>query len=362
MSFDHAAARRSASDSLVWVVRAEDRLGVGEAVVRDYVSGTRSDPDPLETARADTAGFIGDVLGRTVSLEALRVLAADDSVPAERLPAICGLETALLDLLCSVDRRDVYDLLGCEPVRNEVVYGGIVPMLPAARRLEILGMYRDLGIGNLRLKVARDAEQAFATVDSARGLFGDGFDLRVDANGSWDIETARRIIPGLLERGVSIVEEPVGRDREAQRRLAAEYRSVEFVADESVRTVSDLDRIVSDRSFGMVNIRLSKNGGLLRSLRLARLAAERGLRYQLGCHVGETGVLSAAGRVAASLMSRPVYSDGSFDRYLLTGNITRTDVSFGAGGRAPVLRGEGLGYRAELSRIEEWSVGHVECI
>ena len=68
----------------------------------------------------------------------------------------------------------------------------------------------------------------------------------------------------------------------------------------------------------MINLRLSKNGGLLKVLKMAEIAEKRGLQYQIGCHVGETGILSALGRVAASILPKAVYVDGSYDSYLLS--------------------------------------------
>ena len=265
-------------------------------------------------------------------------------------------------MLCSTAGSDIYELLGRRPVRETVIYGGTIPLLSPRARAGLLALYTGNGITNLRVKADADAERTLATLDELREELGASFDLRIDANGSWGLETAKQIIPLLMERGIRIIEEPLGRDFEAQTALARAFPDIEFAADESFLTATDLEEIASTSSFRMLNIRLSKNGGLLRSLRFADLAERRGLRYQHGCHPGETGVLSAVGRVAASLMEAPVYSDGSYDRYLLTGNITSSHVSFGPGGRAPIIRGNGLGYRAEIPRLGEWSVGHTECI
>ena len=78
-SFNHATAARSASDSLIWVVRAGETVGVGEAVSRDYVSGAREHDTPLEAADADTRWLIDEMLGRSVSLQALHNLSQDDT-------------------------------------------------------------------------------------------------------------------------------------------------------------------------------------------------------------------------------------------------------------------------------------------
>ena len=66
----------------------------------------------------------------------------------------------------------------------------------------------------------------------------------------------------------------------------------------------------------LFNIRLSKCGGFLNSLRLAAIAHAAGLGFQLGCHPGESGILSAAGRHWACSVKGIRYLEGSYDRHL----------------------------------------------
>src|SRR5207248_4138084 len=61
----------------------------------------------------------------------------------------------------------------------------------------------------------------------------------------------------------------------------------------------------------LFNVRLSKCGGFIPSLRLAQLARQHGLGYQLGCQVGETALLSAAGRHFATSVAGIRYLEGS---------------------------------------------------
>jgi muconate cycloisomerase len=84
----------------------------------------------------------------------------------------------------------------------------------------------------------------------------------------------------------------------------------------------------------------------------------KGIFFQIGCHLGESGVLSAAGRLLCLLCSDAVFYDGSYDEFLLNENITRENVSFGPGGKAGPLTGPGLGIevnRQNLARLSEIS-------
>ena len=73
------------------------------------------------------------------------------------------------------------------------------------------------------------------------------------------------------------------------------------------------------------------------------LARRSGLGVQLGCHPGETGILSAAGRQVASHVRGIRYLEGSYDRHVLAGNLIAEDVTFRYGGRARPLGRAGSG-------------------
>jgi muconate cycloisomerase len=106
----------------------------------------------------------------------------------------------------------------------------------------------------------------------------------------------------------------------------------------------------------LFNVRLSKCGGFLASLRLAAFAHNAGLGFQLGCHPGESGILSAAGRHWACSVAPIRYLEGSYDRHVVRTRITREDITFGYGGRARALGGPGLGVTVRPEILERFVV------
>ena len=216
---------------------------------------------------------------------------------------------------------------------------------------------------NLRLKVGPLAENNERLLDLARKMMGADFDLRVDANASWSPDNAPHNLQICSDHDVYIIEEPLGKNQDRMERLALCNRAGDFtfIADESLLTSSDLEEIYQRGTFQMLSIRLSKNGGLLRSLQLAEDADTYGISYLLACLVGETGILSALGRVAASLMKTPRYVEGSYDKHLLVENITVDDLSFSHGGRAEILRDQGIGYQISDTKLERLSNDRFMC-
>ena len=126
-------------------------------------------------------------------------------------------------------------------------------------------------------------------------------DLRIDANEAWSpAEVVERVRP-LLPFRPSALEQPVPH---AEVDALAELRprlGVPVMLDESLCGYPDATRPSSGGTADLFNVRLSKCGGIIptRSGSSAWLSGS-GIGVQLGCHPGETGLLSAAGRHVAT--------------------------------------------------------------
>src|SRR5262249_47727639 len=155
---------------------------------------------------------------------------------------------------------------------------------------------------------------------------GSSVDLRVDANGAWNLEQATYLCRELAAFGISAVEQPLCPEDVAEMKELKKRSPIPLMLDESLCTLSDARRAIEGDLCDLFNIRLSKCGVFLNSLKIARLAREKGFGYQLGCLVGETGILSAAGRQFAAADAGLRYLEGSYDRFLLRDNVVRKDI------------------------------------
>jgi muconate cycloisomerase len=180
--------------------------------------------------------------------------------------------------------------------------------------------------------------------------------LRLDANEAWPAAVLPEKVEPLKEFNISCIEQPVPH---ADVAALAELRSrvgVPVMLDESLTSMADAEAAISGRTCDLFNIRLSKCGGFVASLQLAALAHNAGIGYQLGCHPGETGVLSAAGRHWVMAVANVRYLEGSYDRFLFRRLPTNEDITFGYGGRAPVLTWPGLGVTINSAVLDKVTV------
>jgi L-alanine-DL-glutamate epimerase-like enolase superfamily enzyme len=106
--------------------------------------------------------------------------------------------------------------------------------------------------------------------------------LIVDVQEGWSETQLGMFMPALVECRVQLIEQPLQAD--ADDALAGLGLPIPLCADESCRTVADLDRL--DGKYQVITIKLDKTGGLTEALALTAEAKRRGLRIMVGGSVG----------------------------------------------------------------------------
>lgn len=140
--------------------------------------------------------------------------------------------------------------------------------------------------------------------------------LRVDANEGWKSrEEALEMILWLEEQGAELVEQPMPDACLDDIAWLRERVHVPLIADESVKTLSDIPRIRG--AFDGINIKLMKCTGLREALRMIHAARAMEMKVMLGCMIESSIGISAA----AQLSPLADYAD-------LDGNVLISDDPF----------------------------------
>lgn len=359
----HASAVRTHSDNLVVrCVLADGTVGHGEGVPREYVTGETVDGAIELLAQADWARQLDrdcpDFAAAVHLAESLRLppVPGDDR-QIRGNAARCAVELAVLDAfgrafgepLTRVTQLVAPELYRFRP---EVRYSGIIGDPRGWKKRLYPLAYRLLGFRQVKVKVGLAGQDDVARLRVIRRWLGSAVDLRLDANEAWTAAEAADRIAQLEPFGISCVEQPLR--HEDLPALAALRRQVRtpLMLDESLCGEVDAERAVRLGGCDLFNLRLSKCGGFIPSLRLAQFARRHDLGYQLGCQVGETALLSAAGRHFATSVDGLRYLEGSYDRHLVYEPLTREDITFGYDGTAPALVGCGLGVTVDPAALD----------
>jgi muconate cycloisomerase len=349
----HASHERTSTENVVVRCELSDgSIGWGEGVPREYVTGESVD-SALELLRdADLAGQLTpcpDFLAAVRLAEQLALPAVPgDDRGCRGNAARCALELAVLDAFgrsFGESLTNVTELVAADVYRfrENVQYSGAITSSRGWKLRALALGYRLTGFAQVKVKVGIPGYDDRRRLRTIRRCVGRRMGLRIDANEAWPPGESAERIRELEPAGLDCVEQPVA--HEHVEALAAIRRQVAtpVMLDESLCSQVDAERAVRGGWCDQFNLRLSKCGGYLPTLRLARYAAAHGVTCQLGCQVGESVILTAAGRHFAASVAGLTAVEGSFDRHLLRETLAFRDLTFGRGGRAPALGGCGHG-------------------
>ncbi len=356
MPIKHYLAERTHSENLVVkVVTDSGVVGFGEGIARQYVTG-----EVMESSlRFLQDHLIPELNGFHLSeppdlIEALAELLSEDN-RAQAPAACCALELAILDAAGKTWSQSVAQMLGGGD--QPLIYSAVIPMMSPPSFHRLLHLIRDMEMSFVKIKVGNERDTEVLSL--AREILGHEVDLRVDANGAWSSEEAGKRIAAMMAYGINAVEQPVPKEDIRGLKRVSEQVEIPIIADESLCLERDAKKLVSLDACQVFNLRLSKCGGILAANRLYEIGRKKAIAAQLGCQVGETGILSAAGRQLAATR-KLLYLEGSYSSYLLKDDIVNEPVEFGPGGVAQPLAGHGLGVSVNEETLQRLAVMHEE--
>ena len=378
-AFAHSIRSRTYSDSIVVRVVAEDgTIGYGEAVARPYVTG-----ETVESCLAFMADTLWPAMrqinysapptGTKGAMDWLRGIAA--TLPTHRTKdsgdAICdgvvawnaartGWELALIDCLLRSEGRSLSHLL--PPKRSTVTYSGVITSSSVEQSVKMAKRFKQFGLPHLKVKVTGTGDRE--RVAAIRAAVGTAPSIRLDGNGAYTVESAIATCRDLAEFGIDSAEQMIPRGNPVALATVQAASPIPQMADESLITMADAHALIDAHACQWFNLRISKCGGLVETVAIAQLAEAAGIRLQLGCQVGETAILSAAGRHLAAWLPEVEFVEGSYGKLLLSQDVSRTPIQFGHRGRAPMLTRPGLGVDVQDEVLETYAhqVVHLDTV
>ena len=230
--------------------------------------------------------------------------------------------------------REAADVGWPAPRRTSVPVNVTVPAVgpePAAQIVQA-----SAGCRTAKVKVAEPGQSAaddLARVEAVRDALGPTGQVRVDANGNWDVDTAVRMIRLLDRFALEYVEQPCRTVEE----LAAVRRRVDVpvAADESIRRAEDPLRVARLAAADIAVLKVQPLGGVAACLRIAE---QIGLPVVVSSAL-ESSVGVAAGIALAAALPALPYACGLATLQLLAGDVTSAPLRV-ADGELPVVRPE----------------------
>jgi L-Ala-D/L-Glu epimerase len=251
-----------------FIVRLEDNLGWGEGTIPPYYhidsaqmiaywQAAAANPLPFPGDRNEISAWMGS------------------SGPA---PARCAVDLALHDRAARLMAIPLFELLEL-PCPKKMPTSFTISIDTPEAMANMAAQIKNYPI--IKVKLGSDDDPTrLAAIRAARP----DARLRVDANAGWTYGEAVKQLDLLLPYEIEMIEQPLRRDAIDDMGQLQKICPVPIVADESVQTLQDVERLAAAGVQG-INLKLMKVGGLSPGIVILRRAMELGLRIMLGCMV-----------------------------------------------------------------------------
>ena len=364
-SFGHFLKIRFYSDSIIVELTTDTGVrGYGEGMARSYVTGETAkksinhikdvllpaimnkDIPNIETSQnpQNALSYINDYFPKTRTSGAIVWNASRAAV-----------ELAIIDSLLKNQQKSLNCIL---PAKSQnVTYSGVFSSENLTKTIELAKRAKETGLQYIKIKVGKISD--IERIAVVRDIMGQSASIRLDANGAFSVKKAIQFIKSVETFTIDSIEQPVKRGNVADLATVRVNSPIPIMADESIVTYDDAKELIENNACDYFNLRISKCGGLHSSLAIADLAEQNAIKLQLGCHVGETAVLSAAGRHLAAHLPNIKFVEGSYSTLLLTEDISKENIVFGNGGVAPIFTGYGFGVNIQEETLKKYSKNYI---
>jgi L-alanine-DL-glutamate epimerase-like enolase superfamily enzyme len=302
--------------------------GMGEGCPRSYVTG-----ETIETCHDFFNAHYSDFMN-IGELNELKSWIKNHKEYIDKNPAaFCAVELALLDALSQEAGQSVEGLQSLPELSGEFQYTGVLGVSKPEVFQTMLQQYLHLGFTDFKVKVSGNVETDRANISALENCGQDNIRVRLDANNLWSAPDEVISYIKRLDGSIFALEEPLSAYEYEGCRKIFEELGTQIILDESFINESNFEHIQDSPLPWIINIRISKMGGILRSLAIAKRAKELGIPIIIGAQVGETSLLTrAALTVANTYRDILLAQEGAYGTHLLTRDIIDPPLMFGQGG------------------------------
>jgi L-alanine-DL-glutamate epimerase-like enolase superfamily enzyme len=273
---------------------------------------------------------------------------------------VASLELAILDLLGQVAKKPLGEMFGGVVRRDVAVYraSGNRGNSPETEIAYLQRLVDETGAKAIKFRLGArmrhdeaSTRRDLALIPLARKTFGDGMTIYADANGSYDIPTALRIGRIMQEHRLAFLEEPVPFDFYDETKQIADQLPLPVAGGEQESSLRRFRWMIEQRGVDVVQPDLFYFGGLIRSIRVARVAAAAGMPCTPHMSDGGLGYLYVAHFASCVRNAGPFQEYKGRDQALPVSSDTSSLLS--EKGLLRVPTGPGLGVTIEPGFVDK---------
>jgi L-alanine-DL-glutamate epimerase-like enolase superfamily enzyme len=208
-------------------------------------------------------------------------------------PALAyAVDTALWDLRAKKAGKAVVDLLGGKRRRRVPITEQIFIRDWPTAEAELDGIL-SRGTRQIKVKIGTSPQADLEALRRVRAFVGPEVEIRVDVNHAYTTAEGEPLYRSLADLGVSALEEPLPVRHWPGLRALRQRLGIPVILDETILTLGDLQVAIADEAIDILNIKLTRVGGMSQALHYADLCHQHGVQVAIGCSE-ELGVGTAA--------------------------------------------------------------------
>ena len=308
LSEPYTIAYETISKSVNFILKIEtESLLVGYGCAAPDPVVTNETPDAVEAAINDI--IIPFLKGKT-PFHYAKILADLKVLLKEKSSSLAMVDLALHDLIAKKADVPLYQYLG--GYRNSIATSITIGILPIQETLKQAKEFVKQGFGIIKVKgglnVSEDIEKMMRIHEAYPNI-----KLRFDGNQGYSFSESIEFVEGTKKIGIEVFEQPTLVENEEKLGRVTQNVHLPVMADESLKTLKDVFRLVQNEHIDMVNIKLQKVGGILEGLHINSVAKSAKLEAMVGC-IDECGLGISAGLHFA--LSRPNIHYADLDGHL----------------------------------------------
>lgn len=253
-----------------------------------------------------------------------------------------GVDIACWDILGQATKLPVCELLGGRYGEDIQLYRAISQEAPDIMASRVAG-YRAEGYRRFQLKVGGDPDVDIARIRAVSNVLQNGDRLVADANTGWLPHEAMRVVRAVRDVDVYI-EQPCLTYEECL--SVREHCDHPFVLDENVDGLEWLLRAKADRAMDIVNLKISKLGGLTKTRQIRDLCVSMGIAMTLEDSWGGDIATAAIAHLAHSTPEEFRFTSTDFNSYVTVSNADGAPKRMN--GKMSASHEPGLGIRPKM--------------
>jgi len=223
-----------------------------------------------------------------------------------------ALDMACWDILGKACGQPVTTLMGGRYGDNIALYRAISQDTPE-QMVASVSKYRAEGYTKFQLKSGSDVETDIARIQAVAAELQPGDVLVADANGGWTQHQAMRVVDGV--RGVNVyIEQPCSSYQECL--AVRRHTNLPFILDEVIDDVLTVVRGYSDQAMDVINLKISKVGGLTKARQIRDLCVSLGIAMTIEDTWGSDIITAAIAHLAHSTPPAYLFSATDFNSYV----------------------------------------------